>query len=136
MPMHYCAKGIQAFRFTQGIDASTHAFKNKNKNKKSTFPSCFQDAKYPSTYAQGFIVRLLVLSSFILGSGAARANYFMSKSNFSSFTHNSCVRASGIDCSWALLRIQRDYSDLCCCSPPLLTAVQRGQIKGEAPPLR
>jgi len=79
-----CITVLKAFtRF--GIDALKHAFKKK----KSTFPSCFQDAKYPSKYAHRFPVRLLVFS-FILGSGAARARHFMSKSNFSSFTHNDC----------------------------------------------
>lgn len=138
-----CITVLKAFTHFGSLKALMHQSMHlKDQNEKSTFPSCFQDAKYPSKYAQGFLVRLLVLSSFILGSGAARASLFMSKSNFSSFTHNYCARASGLGCSWALLRIQRDYGELCCCycccccSPPLLTAIQRGQIKGDAPPLR
>lgn len=81
--------------------------------KKSTFPSCFQDAKYPSKYAHRFPVRLLVFSSFILGSGAAR-DISCQSPTFRLLLIIIVRAASGLGCSWAPLRIQKGLQSVSC----------------------
>lgn len=121
------SKHAMQFSALKGIQtAFTHAFKRK----KSTFPSCFQDArirKMSIKICTGVARALICAGSVHFREWRERVSNFSSMSNFSSFTHNDAVRASGFGCSCALPRIQRAALML---TTPYCYTASVGKLKG------